>query len=54
VAGGQLTRGEHLAGAVLVAPGGMVVRGWPGGVERAALAEELDSLIAAGPSGSRR
>jgi peroxiredoxin len=39
--------------AVLVAPGGRVLRGWPGGVERAALADELDSLIAAGPSGSR-
>jgi thiol-disulfide isomerase/thioredoxin len=40
--------------AVLVAPGGTVLRGWPGGVERAALAEELDSLIAASPSGFRR
>jgi thiol-disulfide isomerase/thioredoxin len=29
---------------VLVAPGGTVVRGWPGGVERQVLAEQLDAL----------
>ncbi len=33
--------------AVLVAPGGTVVRGWPGGVEPGVLAEELDSLASA-------
>jgi thiol-disulfide isomerase/thioredoxin len=29
---------------VLVAPGGQVIRGWPGGVERQVLAEQLDAL----------
>ena len=29
---------------VLVAPGGTVIRGWPGGVERQVLAEQLDAL----------
>jgi hypothetical protein len=31
---------------VLVAPGGKVVRGWPGGVEAAVLARSLDKLVA--------
>jgi cytochrome c biogenesis protein CcmG/thiol:disulfide interchange protein DsbE len=30
--------------AVLVAPGGTVLRGWPGGVEPAVLSEQLDEL----------
>ena len=30
--------------AVLVAPGGSVLRGWPGGVEPGVLAEQLDEL----------
>jgi thiol-disulfide isomerase/thioredoxin len=33
---------------VLVAPGGTVLRGWPGGVETDVLAEQLDGLIADG------
>ena len=31
---------------VLVGPGGSVLRGWPGGVERAVLGEQLDELSA--------
>jgi thiol-disulfide isomerase/thioredoxin len=36
---------------VLVAPGGKVIRGWPGGVERQVLAEELDALYEGAMSG---
>jgi len=36
---------------VLVAPGGTVIRGWPGGVEAQALAEELDALYEGATSG---
>jgi thiol-disulfide isomerase/thioredoxin len=36
---------------VLVAPGGTVIRGWPGGVEPQALAEELDALYERATSG---
>jgi len=36
---------------VLVAPGGSVIRGWPGGVERQVLAEELDALYESTTSG---
>jgi thiol-disulfide isomerase/thioredoxin len=36
---------------VLVAPGGTVIRGWPGGVERQVLAEELDALYEGATSG---
>jgi thiol-disulfide isomerase/thioredoxin len=32
--------------AVLVAPGGRVLRGWPGGVDEAELQEDLDGLYA--------
>ncbi len=30
---------------VLVGPGGKVLRGWPGGVDEAVLARELDALV---------
>ena len=36
---------------VLVAPGGTVIRGWPGGVERQVLAEQLDALYENATSG---
>jgi thiol-disulfide isomerase/thioredoxin len=36
---------------VLVAPGGTVTRGWPGGVERQVLAEQLDALYEDATSG---
>lgn len=36
---------------VLVAPGGTVIRGWPGGVEPQALAEELDALYEGATTG---
>jgi thiol-disulfide isomerase/thioredoxin len=36
---------------VLVAPGGTVIRGWPGGVEPQVLAEELDALYEGATSG---
>jgi thiol-disulfide isomerase/thioredoxin len=36
---------------VLVAPGGRVIRGWPGGVEPQVLAEELDALYEGATSG---
>jgi peroxiredoxin len=38
---------------VLVAPGGTVVRGWPGGVERAVLAEQLDAMYASSTAPGR-
>jgi thiol-disulfide isomerase/thioredoxin len=38
---------------VLVGPGGTVLRGWPGGAEEGALAEQLDALVAGEPGQER-
>ena len=38
---------------VLVAPGGTVLRGWPGGVDADVLAEQLDGLFAGSTDGRR-